>query len=361
MNVVDFVSRHGGDVRHVIDEQLKTVVDDLAHEEEEALASSAKRYHTLSRCVRPQAAQSRSGQVGVTVRPRIGPSPASGRTRARRAGPPRVRTQATSSIHGMTRPARRAPGRRARFAARRRARPWPRCVAGQEAGDRGERRPLTSGGALPPQVAATPVVPSTRSLRSRGRPPAGSTTPAVAASSTRAKARGVPTNFSTPAAFGASRRPQPSSAMRTPRPGEMTYSANGSPIAAFTGARATVRRHRPEPVIEVELDSGAVLDAAGLATVGEEKRQEALEKLKTLQLEVCPAGCSCSAAHSRSPLPLLGHTGVAGQHHHVQVRLTARRYRPSRASVRPLTGGPSSPAPEGSPGPSTFPGPGVTR
>lgn len=97
----------------------------------------------------------------------------------------------------------------------------------------------------------------------------------------------------------------PASSIKTPRLpayGELAYSANGSPIGAPTCARATVKRQRPQAVIEVELGDGIAVDAAALASLPEGKRIEAIEKLKDLQLQVRarpPSPVSPRAAESR--------------------------------------------------------------
>lgn len=73
---------------------------------------------------------------------------------------------------------------------------------------------------------------------------------------------------------------------RLPQVGELAYSANGSPIGALTAARATVKRHRPQATIELEIEEGLTLDATSLMTLPDEQKQVGIEKLRELQLQV---------------------------------------------------------------------------
>jgi len=68
--------------------------------------------------------------------------------------------------------------------------------------------------------------------------------------------------------------------------GEIAFSANGSPIGETTVARATVKRSRTQATIEVEIADGQAVDASALAALPDHVREEAIEKLRELQLQV---------------------------------------------------------------------------
>lgn len=54
LSMGDFCSKYAGEVKQVVDEQFRKVVDDLAQEEDASQALSAQRYHTMSRCAPPR-------------------------------------------------------------------------------------------------------------------------------------------------------------------------------------------------------------------------------------------------------------------------------------------------------------------
>jgi hypothetical protein len=226
----DFCTKYAGDLKQVVDEQLRRVVDDLAQEEDAALALSAKRYNTMSRA---------AAKTNMDVEP--GDS-----------GKYNTWNDAT----------RKASAKKARSlrSAQKAAQPTLSSVA---------------KGAVTPAAAARPA----RALRSSIKD-----TPSGAAG-----ASSLLPNFATPSAFGAVARFDPMSSLKTPRVavlGEIAYSANGSPIGVPTVARATVKRNRPTAMIEVELEGGLAVDANAIASLPEDAREEALEKLRELQLQV---------------------------------------------------------------------------
>mmetsp|Transcript_4256 Transcript_4256/g.10860 ORF Transcript_4256/g.10860 Transcript_4256/m.10860 type:complete len:316 (+) Transcript_4256:127-1074(+) len=222
LTMEEFCTKYAGDLQQVVDEQLRRVVDDLALEEDAAQALSAQRYNTMSRATAAKAANDDSGKF--------------------------------NTWNDATRKASAKKARSLRSA---------------------QKPPQPSGGASTPAVTGARTM---RSLRSavKGSPSAASHLP----------------NFATPSAFGGPsvhNGLMPASSMKTPRApalGEIAYSVNGSPIGATTVAKATVKRARSAATIELELEGGVTLDASALATLSEEAREEALDKLRELQLQV---------------------------------------------------------------------------
>ncbi|KAG8458239.1 hypothetical protein KFE25_001531 [Diacronema lutheri] len=219
LSMGDFCNKYAGEVKQVVDEQFRKVVDDLAQEEDAAQVLSAQRYNTMSRAAAKAAAANDD------------------------AGKFNTWNDST----------RKASAKKARSLRSAHKAPLPDCA-------KGASTPALVGGR------------TTRSLRSavKATPSAGVQLP----------------RFATPSAFGG---PMPASSLKTPRPavlGEIAFSANGSPIGETTVARATVKRSRTQATIEVEIADGQAVDASALAALPDHVREEAIEKLRELQLQV---------------------------------------------------------------------------
>lgn len=53
LNMGEFCNKYAGEVKQVVDEQFRKVVDDMAQEEDASQVLSAQRYNTMSRCALP--------------------------------------------------------------------------------------------------------------------------------------------------------------------------------------------------------------------------------------------------------------------------------------------------------------------